>query len=78
MVTSRVSSTSRIGALNKMKKMLVIICNTAQRVQNFVQNSLKNKKCTVHPRYKTPTGELKHCIDIDECSYGEACPRYLI
>ena len=44
MVTSRVSSTSRIGALNKMKKMLVIICNTAQRVQNFVQNSLKNKK----------------------------------
>ena len=45
---------------------------------SFVQNSSKNINRTVHPRYKTPTGELKHCIDIDECSYEEACPRYSI
>ena len=28
--------------------------------------------------YDTPTGEIKHCMDVDECSHEEACPRSLI
>ena len=28
--------------------------------------------------YATPTGEIKHCMDVDECSHEEACPRSLI
>ena len=25
--------------------------------------------------YATPTGEIKHCIDVDECANEAACPR---